>query len=291
MALMREMARRRILVEICLSSNDAVLGVRGPRHPLRQYQRHGVPVALATDDAGVLRSSITGEYLKGIREQQLNYRELKTMARASLEHAFLTGPQLVAGSEPGQPTATCGSDGVGRLLLSDPCRQFLADSPKARLQWELEEALAAFEADLARDDARLIPAAANAEPAWAIRGRGLCGGERNIQRPRPRSPLAAGGTHSLGLGADGSGVPSVLDPYQLQLAVGARGPRRHDGPIEVANERFKDVACEQPIANVPGVIEGAVDGPLVGLLQLLARVQGREKDPVSHVDGPWWVVR
>ncbi len=165
--LMREMARRRILVEICLSSNDAVLGVRGARHPLRQYQRHGVPVALATDDAGVLRSSITEEYLKGIREQQLNYRELKTMARASLEHAFLTGPSLWRDLNQAQPTAACGSDGVGRLPPSDPCRQFLADSPKARLQWELEEALTAFESDLARDDARLIPAAAHPEPAWA----------------------------------------------------------------------------------------------------------------------------
>jgi adenosine deaminase len=92
--LMREMARRRVLVEICLSSNNAVLGVRDLGHPLRQYQRYGMPVALATDDAGVLRSSITGECLKGVREQQLNYRHLKTMARASLEHAFLTGAGL-----------------------------------------------------------------------------------------------------------------------------------------------------------------------------------------------------
>ncbi|MBP6582046.1 MAG: hypothetical protein KA204_01020 [Chromatiaceae bacterium] len=61
----------------------------------------------------------------------------------------------------------CGYDGLGRRLLSDPCRQFLADSPKARLQWGLKAALAEFESDLVRDDWPFIPAAANSEPALA----------------------------------------------------------------------------------------------------------------------------
>lgn len=61
----------------------------------------------------------------------------------------------------------CGYDGLGRRLLSDPCRQFLADSPKARLQWGLKAALAEFESDLARDDRPFIPAAAYPEPALA----------------------------------------------------------------------------------------------------------------------------
>lgn len=61
----------------------------------------------------------------------------------------------------------CGYDGLGRRLISDPCRQFLADSPKARLQWWLKAALAEFESDLARDDRPFIPAAAYPEPALA----------------------------------------------------------------------------------------------------------------------------
>ena len=36
-ALLREMAARRIAVEISLSSSDIILGIRGPRHPIRQY--------------------------------------------------------------------------------------------------------------------------------------------------------------------------------------------------------------------------------------------------------------
>src|SRR5690606_8079111 len=57
-ALLREMARRRIAVEISLSSSDVILGVRGARHPFRQYLRAGVPVVIATDDEGVSRSDL-----------------------------------------------------------------------------------------------------------------------------------------------------------------------------------------------------------------------------------------
>lgn len=91
--LLREMARRNVLVEICLSSNDLILGVRGRDHPLRTYMKYGVPVALATDDEGVARSEMTREYLKAVLEHGLGYRDLKRMARTSLEHAFVAADE------------------------------------------------------------------------------------------------------------------------------------------------------------------------------------------------------
>ena len=87
--LLREMARRKVLVEICLTSNDLILGVRGPQHPLPAYKRYGVPVALATDDQGVSRSDMTHEYLRAAETYNLSYSDLKRMARQSLEHSFL----------------------------------------------------------------------------------------------------------------------------------------------------------------------------------------------------------
>ena len=87
--LLREMSRRKVLVEICLTSNDAILGVKGRDHPLRTYMKYGVPVALATDDEGVARSEMTREWVKAVLEQGLGYRDLKRMAKASLEHAFI----------------------------------------------------------------------------------------------------------------------------------------------------------------------------------------------------------
>ena len=86
--LLRDMARRKILVEICLTSGDVILGVRGRDHPLSAYIAHGVPVALATDDQGVSRSDITQEYMRAVLDQGLGYVRLKRMARAGLEHAF-----------------------------------------------------------------------------------------------------------------------------------------------------------------------------------------------------------
>ena len=88
LGLLREMASKRVLVEIALTSNDLILGIKGKRHPLQTYLKYGVPVALVTDDAGVSRSSLTLEYSKAVEEQGLDYRTLKRMARNSLEFAF-----------------------------------------------------------------------------------------------------------------------------------------------------------------------------------------------------------
>lgn len=87
--LLREMARRRIAVEISLSSSDVILGVRGARHPLGQYLRAGVPVVIATDDEGVARSDLTNEYQRAVEEHGLSYGQLKEISRNSIEHSFL----------------------------------------------------------------------------------------------------------------------------------------------------------------------------------------------------------
>ncbi len=89
LGLLREMARRKVLVEICLTSNDLILGARGPQHPLLAFMHYGVPVALATDDQGVSRSDMTHEYLRAVETYGLTYSDLKRMARQSLEHSFL----------------------------------------------------------------------------------------------------------------------------------------------------------------------------------------------------------
>jgi hypothetical protein len=88
-ALLAEMKRRGVAVEISLSSSDIILGLRGERHPLRTYIRAGVPVVLATDDEGVARSDLTNEYMRAALEHGLGYRELKTISRDSLRYSFL----------------------------------------------------------------------------------------------------------------------------------------------------------------------------------------------------------
>jgi len=145
--LMAQMRERNVLVEVCLSSNDQILEVSGNAHPLGQYLQHGVPVALATDDQGVSRSSLAGEYARAAREQRLSYRQLKRLARNSLEHAFLPGASLWASLAEGRPVAACAP--TETMGVGDPpnagCQEFLSGSERAQIQWELERRFLAFE--------------------------------------------------------------------------------------------------------------------------------------------------
>jgi len=143
--LLHQMAERKIMVEICLTSEDVILGLRGASHPLPVYMEYGVPVALATDDEGVSRSDMTREYEKAVEDFGLSYIDLKTMARTSLEHAFLPGASLWAETAPFQMAAACAADTPGAGKTSPACRRLLQSSERARVQWGLEEAYRKFE--------------------------------------------------------------------------------------------------------------------------------------------------
>jgi len=87
--LIAEMRRRNVAVEIALTSSDVILGVRGRAHPISAYRQAGVPLVLATDDAGVSRIDLTNEYLRAVTEHGFTYGELKQLVHASITHAFL----------------------------------------------------------------------------------------------------------------------------------------------------------------------------------------------------------
>jgi len=142
--LLDEIAKKNVMVEICLTSNDVILGVRGGNHPLHDFMRAGVPVALATDDEGVARSDMTHEFLKGVEEQDLSYLDLKSMARTSLEHAFIAGSSLWSDGKTFTPVKECaGAQSIA--TVSAGCQKFLDSSEKARLQLKLEQQFREFE--------------------------------------------------------------------------------------------------------------------------------------------------
>lgn len=143
--LLREMARRNVMVEICLTSNDVILGVSGKNHPLATYIEYEVPVALATDDEGVARSEITMEYMRASQDQNMSYVQLKTMARNSLQYAFIPGASLWANAKKFIKVPQCAGDTPSKTAPSQRCQEFLDTSEKARLQWGLEEDFSAFE--------------------------------------------------------------------------------------------------------------------------------------------------
>jgi adenosine deaminase len=64
--LLQELAAKHIMVEINLTSNDVILGIKGKDNPLSLYRAAHVPLALSTDDEGVSRIDITHEYEKAV---------------------------------------------------------------------------------------------------------------------------------------------------------------------------------------------------------------------------------
>jgi hypothetical protein len=104
-----------------------------------------VPAALATDDEGVSRSDLTGEYELASETFGYRYDDLKRFARESLEHSLLPGPSLWRAPEDFVPTADCAGDSPSATELSSACRRLLDGSDRARLQRQLKGAFAAFE--------------------------------------------------------------------------------------------------------------------------------------------------
>jgi hypothetical protein len=140
--LLAEMARRRVMVEINLTSNDTILNVVGAAHPFETYRRAGVPLALSTDDEGVSRIDLTHEFVRATTTYGLNHADLKTLVRNSLEYAFLPGESLWRGTTPFVMVDAC----AGTQTPSPACRDFLGRSEKAAAQWRLEVQFAGFEA-------------------------------------------------------------------------------------------------------------------------------------------------
>ncbi|MFF9719508.1 adenosine deaminase [Streptomyces sp. NPDC014603] len=144
----RTMAARETAVEVPFTSNAQILGVRGDDHPFETYRAYGVPVVLATDDPGVSRIDISHEYRHAADTYGLSYPELKDLARASLEYAFLPGESLWRGNptrDGYRPAAACRGVRLGSVRPGADCRRLLDASPKAAAQWVQERAFDRFE--------------------------------------------------------------------------------------------------------------------------------------------------
>ena len=145
--LLQKMAQDEIMVEINLSSNDAILGIKGSDHPYRLYKDAGVPMALSTDDEGVSRIDITNEYIRAVTEQGVTYADLLQLSRNSLTYSFIPGDSLW--QKKSISNAACARDlETDKSSPSPKCQTFLEASAKAMMQWKLEQNINYFEAQL-----------------------------------------------------------------------------------------------------------------------------------------------
>lgn len=148
LALLKEMANKQRLVEITPTSAAEILGVKGAQNQLHLYLSHHVPIALSTDDEGVLRTDLTQQYVLAVTDQHLNYQTIKQMDRNSLTYSFLSGKSIWADPRRSQVVVACADDQLGAPKPTAKCQQFLQRSLKARLQWRLEKRLRQFEMNI-----------------------------------------------------------------------------------------------------------------------------------------------
>ena len=91
---------RGICLELCPSSNREVVGFFDPAHeaskgraryPLRQFLQAGVPLTLCTDNPGISRTTLAGEYLAAARMTAggLSQWECLALMRQGFVHSFL----------------------------------------------------------------------------------------------------------------------------------------------------------------------------------------------------------
>ncbi|MBG6062611.1 hypothetical protein IWX83_002411 [Flavobacterium sp. CG_9.1] len=88
--LLRYMAKKSIPIEINLVSNEFILKVKDSRHPLTLYKEFGVPIVISTDDAGILRTNMTEQYvLLAKRYKNVSYTDIKQYVYNSLHYSFI----------------------------------------------------------------------------------------------------------------------------------------------------------------------------------------------------------
>jgi adenosine deaminase/adenosine deaminase CECR1 len=88
--LLRYMAKNKIAIEINLVSNEFILKVKENRHPISLYSAFAVPIVISTDDAGILRTNMTEQYvLLANRYRDLTYADIKQYVYNSINYSFI----------------------------------------------------------------------------------------------------------------------------------------------------------------------------------------------------------
>lgn len=88
-AILKKMREKKIPVEVNLTSNEFILGVKGEAHPINIYRKYGVPFVLSSDDTGVSRNTLSNEYVLFASRYKTNYAEVKKLSYDSIRYAFL----------------------------------------------------------------------------------------------------------------------------------------------------------------------------------------------------------
>ncbi|MBS7232673.1 adenosine deaminase [Flavobacterium psychroterrae] len=88
--LLKYMSKNSIPIEINLVSNEFILKVKENRHPFTLYKEFNVPIVISTDDAGILRTNMTEQYvLLAKRYPDVSYATIKQYVYNSINYSFI----------------------------------------------------------------------------------------------------------------------------------------------------------------------------------------------------------
>lgn len=84
------MADHEVVLEMCLSSNEFILGELLDDHPNTLYLMSDVPIVVGSDDPGILRGSLSEEYVKfAKRYSYMSYPRIKEVVRNAIRYSFI----------------------------------------------------------------------------------------------------------------------------------------------------------------------------------------------------------
>lgn len=145
--LLGQLRKKNIAVTVPLQHESRWLGAPLAEHPLPVYLQYGVPVVLGTEESGLGRGDITGEYVLAASAFDLTYHQLKMLSRNSLEYSFLAGESLWEDLSSGLRVNACKDSFIDHP--TGQCDALLKESERARLQWKLEGYFTEFERKVA----------------------------------------------------------------------------------------------------------------------------------------------
>lgn len=93
---LKKMKSDSIAVEINLTSNEFILGVKSKDHPINLYYDAGVPIVISTDDAGVSRNNLSYEYVLLASRYHFSYEQIKGIVFNSITYSFINANEKSA---------------------------------------------------------------------------------------------------------------------------------------------------------------------------------------------------
>nr|MDP9128645.1 hypothetical protein [Pseudomonadota bacterium] len=88
---MGDVRKRKIMVEMLLTSNELLHGARFASpgdHPIRAFFNYGIPVALGTDDPGIMGITISHEYQKAHKNYGFSKSDLLVISANAVRYGF-----------------------------------------------------------------------------------------------------------------------------------------------------------------------------------------------------------